>query len=170
MAHVHDLWHGIAMTVTVRSLTAADADVVIAMNAAFVAHLAALGDPDSDAQHFTREKYLVDGFGADPAFAGYIAEEGGAPLGYLLYCKGYNVDVAERLFFICDLWVAASARRKGVGRALMARCAADCRAWGGQRLEWNVYQPNKMASEFYRRLGGEVIQGLVVMTLGSDGV
>jgi GNAT superfamily N-acetyltransferase len=170
MARSCDLWHGIAMTVTVRSLTAADADVVIALNAAFVAYLAAMGDPDSEAQHFTREKYLADGFGADPAFAGYIAEEDGAPLGYLLYCKGYNVDVAERLFFICDLWVAASARRKGVGRALMARCAADCRAWGGQRLEWNVYQPNKMAFEFYRRLGGEVIQGLVVMTLGSDGV
>ena len=66
--------------------------------------------------------------------------------------------------------MAASARRKGVGRALMARCAADCRAWGGRRLEWNVYQPNKMAFEFYRRLGGEVIEGLVVMSLGSDGV
>jgi GNAT superfamily N-acetyltransferase len=170
MARSCDLWHGIAMTVTVRTLTAADADVVITMNAEFVAYLAAMGDPDSEAQHFTREKYLADGFGADPACAGYIAEEDGAPLGYLLYCKGYNVDVAERLFFICDLWVAASARRKGVGRALMARCAADCRAWGGQRLEWNVYQPNTMAFEFYRRLGGEVIQGLVVMTLGSDGV
>jgi GNAT superfamily N-acetyltransferase len=158
------------MPLTVRSLTAADADAVIAMNGEFVAYLAAMGDPDSQAQHFTREKYLADGFGADPAFAGYIAEEAGTSLGYLLYCKGYNVDVAERLFFICDLWVAGRARRKGVGRALMARCAADCRAWGGQRLEWNVYQPNKMAFDFYRRLGAEVIDGLMVMSIRSDGV
>ena len=158
------------MSLTIRNLTAADADAVIAMNAEFVAYLAAMGDPDSQAQHFTREKFLADGFGPKPAFSGYIAEVVEGPLGYLIYCSGYNVDVAERLFFICDLWVGAKARRKGVGRALMARCAADCRAWGGQRLEWNVYQPNKLAFDFYRRLGGEVIEGLVVMTLRSDAV
>src|SRR5213593_2402462 len=122
------------MSVAIRPLTASDADAVIAMNADFVAYLAAMGDPDSQAQHFTKDKYLSDGFGPDPAFAGYIAAEDGVPLGYLLYCKGYNVDVAERLFFVCDLWVDAAARRKGVARLLMARCAADCRAWGGQRL------------------------------------
>ena len=158
------------MSLTIRNLTAADADAVIAMNAEFVAYLAAMGDPDSQAQHFTREKFLADGFGPKPAFSGYIAEDVEGPLGYLIYCSGYNVDVAERLFFICDLWVGAKARSKGVGRALMASCAADCRAWGGQRLEWNVYQPNKLAFDFYRRLGGEVIEGLVVMSLRSDAV
>jgi ribosomal protein S18 acetylase RimI-like enzyme len=158
------------MSFTIRNLTAADADPVIAMNAEFVAYLAAMGDPDSQVQHFTKAKYLADGFGAHPAFAGYIAEDVDGPLGYLLYCTGYNVDVAERLFFICDLWVGARARRRGIGKALMTRCAEDCRTWGGQRLEWNVYQPNKLALEFYRRLGGEVIEGLVVMTLRSDSV
>ena len=158
------------MAVTIRSLTPADADAVVAMNAAFVAYLAAMGDPDSQAQHFTKAKYLADGFGPDPAFSGYIAEEDGAALGYLLYCKGYNVDVAQRLFFICDLWVDSKARRKGVARALMARCAADCRDWGGERLEWNVYRPNESAFDFYRRLGGEVVDGLVVMSLPSDAV
>ncbi|MBL9034455.1 MAG: GNAT family N-acetyltransferase [Rhodospirillaceae bacterium] len=156
------------MGFTIRNLTAADADAVIAMNAEFVAYLAAMGDPDSTEQHFTKEKYLADGFGPQPAFAGYIAEDETGPLGYLLYCSGYNVDVAERLFFICDLWVGGNARRKGVGKGLMARCAADCRAWGGQRLEWNVFKPNALAFDFYRRLGGEVIDGLLVMSLQTD--
>lgn len=154
--------------VKIRDLTAADADAVIAMNAEFVAYLAAMGDPDSATQHFTKAKYLADGFGPDPAFAGYIAEDETGPLGYLLYCKGYNVDLAQRLFFICDLWVGAKARRKGVGRALMARCAADCRAWGGERLEWNVYRPNQIAFDFYRSLGGEVVEDLVGMSLKPD--
>lgn len=156
------------MSLTIRNLTAADADAVIAMNAEFVSYLAAMGDPDSAAQHFTKAKYLVDGFGPDPAFAGYMAEDVTGPLGYLLYCKGYNVDIAQRLFFICDLWVRPEARNKGIGRALMARCAADCRAWGGQRLEWNVYRPNKLALDFYRRLGGEVVEDLIGMSLHSD--
>ncbi len=116
------LWHGTApqpaeraMSTTIRPLTAEDADAVIAMNANFVAYLAALGDPDSQVQHFTKEKYLADGFGPDPAFAGYIAEDDGTACGYLLYNKGYNVDLAQRLFFICDLWVEPQARRKGTG-------------------------------------------------------
>jgi GNAT superfamily N-acetyltransferase len=156
------------MSLTIRNLTAEDADAVIAMNAEFVAYLAAMGDPDSQAQHFTKEKYLGDGFGPQPAFAGYIAEDETGPLGYLLYCTGYNVDIAQRLFFILDLWVRTSSRRKGVGKALMARCAADCRAWGGQRLEWNVYRPNKPAFDFYRSLGGVVIDELVIMSLQTD--
>jgi len=156
------------MSLTIRNLTAEDADAVIAMNAEFVAYLAAMGDPDSQVQHFTKEKYLADGFGPQPAFAGYIAEDETESLGYLLYCAGYNADVAQRMFFIIDLWVRDTARRKGVGKALMARCAADCRAWGGQRLEWNVYRPNKLAFDFYRRVGGEVVDELVVMLLQTD--
>lgn len=140
------------------------------MNAAFVAYLRALGDPDSLVQHFTREKYLRDGFGPEPAFAGYIAEEGGAPLGYLLYFKGYSVDIAQRLFFICDLWVEPEARGRGIARGLMARCAADCRTWGGEWLEWYVYRPNKMAFDFYRKLGGRESDGLAVMSMRADAI
>ncbi|MGH6892259.1 MAG: GNAT family N-acetyltransferase [Dongiaceae bacterium] len=158
------------MSVSIRTLTAADADAVIAMNAAFVAYLRALGDSDSQVQHFSREQYLRDGFGPEPALIGYIAEEAGAPLGYLLYFKGYNVDIAERLFFICDLWVDPRVRRKGIARALMNRCAADCRAWGGQWLEWYVYKPNSLAFDFYRKLGAHESSGVAVMSLKSDAV
>jgi hypothetical protein len=93
------------MTITVRPLTTADAEAIVGMHDAFMAYLGELGDPDSGLKHFTVERYLADGFGPDPVFAGYIAENGGAPCGYLLYCKGYNVDLAYRLFFVCDLWV-----------------------------------------------------------------
>jgi ribosomal protein S18 acetylase RimI-like enzyme len=158
------------MSSTIRPLTAEDADTVIAMNANFVAYLAALGDPDSQVQHFTREKYRADGFGPDPAFFGYIAEDGGTACGYLLYNKGYNVDLAHRLFFICDLWVEPSARRKGIARALMVQCAADCRAWGGSRLEWYVYRPNQAAFDFYRRLGGKENDAVAIMSLLSDAI
>jgi len=156
------------MSVTVRPLTVGDADPVIAMNAAFCAYLREIGDPDSQVQHFTKEKYLTDGFGPNPAFSGYIAEETGSALGYLLYFKGYNVDIARRLFFICDLWVEPAARGKGIARELMARCAADCRAWGGEWLEWYVYRPNTTAFDFYRKLGGREPDGLAVMSIRAD--
>jgi GNAT superfamily N-acetyltransferase len=156
------------MTIAVRSLAATDADAIVGMHDAFMAYLEELGDPDAALKHFTVDRYLADGFGPDPVFAGYIAEDGGAPCGYLLYCKGYNVDLAYRLFFVCDLWVQPGTRGKGIGRALVKRCAADCRTWGGEWLEWYVYRPNKMAFEFYRRLGGLESDALTVMTLKAD--
>lgn len=156
------------MTLEIRPLAPADADAVVAMHDAFMAYLGALGDPDAATRHFTAERYREDGFGPDPAFAGYIAEAGGAPCGYLLYCKGYNVDLAYRLFFLCDLWVEPDARGRGIGRAVVARCAADCRRWGGEWLEWYVYRPNKMAHAFYRKLGAQESDALAVMTLKAD--
>lgn len=156
------------MTVTVRPMTEGDADAVIALNAAFVLYLKEMGDPDSQVQHFTREKLLVNAFGPDPVLGGYIAEENGAARGYLLYFKGYNVDIAQRLFFVCDLWVDPAARGKGAGRKLMAQCAADCRRWGGEWLEWYVYRPNKLAFDFYRKLGGKEPDNLAVMSMRAD--
>ncbi|WP_119301696.1 GNAT family N-acetyltransferase [Dongia deserti] len=156
------------MAAIIRPLTPADANAVVAMHDSFMAYLEELGDPDSAVKHFTTERYLKDGFGPDPAFAGYIAEDEGSPCGYLLYCKGYNVDVAYRLFFICDLWVEPDARGKGIGRRLVAACAADCRKWGGEWLEWYVYRPNKMAFDFYRKLGALESDALAVMTLRAD--
>jgi GNAT superfamily N-acetyltransferase len=156
------------MTITVRPLTPADADAIVGMHDAFMAYLGELGDPDAGLKHFTVERYLADGFGPDPVLAGYIAEDSGTACGYLLYCKGYNVDLAYRLFFVCDLWVQPGTRGKGIGRELVKRCAADCRTWGGEWLEWYVYRPNKMAFEFYRKVGGLESDALAVMTLKAD--
>ena len=156
------------MTVTVRPLIPTDADAIVGMHDTFMAYLGELGDPDSGLKHFTVERYLADGFGPDPVFAGYIAEDSGTACGYLLYCKGYNVDLAYRLFFVCDLWVQPDTRGKGIGRELVKRCAADCRTWGGEWLEWYVYRPNKMAFEFYRKVGGLESDALAVMTLKAD--
>ena len=61
------------MTVNIRSLTTADADAYIRMWSNFAGYLRNLGDADE--QGMTREKFLRDGFGADPAFAGFIAEK-----------------------------------------------------------------------------------------------
>lgn len=156
------------MTVTVRPITAADADAVVGMHDAFLAYLTSLGDPDGAIKAFTREKYLADGFGPDPVFSGHIAEDDGTACGYLLYCKGYNVDLAYRLYFICDLWVQPETRGKGIGRKLVTACAAECRKWGGEWLEWYVYRPNTMAFDFYRRLGGQVFDTLSVMSIKAD--
>ena len=140
------------MALTVRDSTPADADAIAALSAEFVAYLRALGDPDPG-DGVTAAAYLRDGCGADPAFAGLVAEADGRVVGYLLHHPGYDVDRGGRVLHVIDLYVAAAARRRGTGRALMAAAAEACRRAGRVALLWSVYPPNAAARTFYEKLG-----------------
>jgi GNAT superfamily N-acetyltransferase len=150
----------------VRPLIAGDVDTVQEMVLEFGAYLTALGD--SWRHNFTAEKYLGDGFGENPAFRGFIAEKDGAAQGYLLMAPNYDVDQGMRIEIVIDLWVRANARRCGAGRALMNAAAQAARAAGARQLLWSVYRPNKLAREFYMRIGGRDVADLDWMYLPLD--
>jgi GNAT superfamily N-acetyltransferase len=118
----------------------------------------------------TRDKFLRDGFGPDPAFAGLMAEAEGRPQGYLLYTFGYDVDRAIRILHVADLWVEPGARRHGVGRALMAAAAREARKKDAPELIWAVFKPNKLAGAFYERLGAEYFRELDFMHIAARDV
>ncbi len=128
-----------------------------------VAHLQSLGDTDDFL--FSAEVYVCDGFGANPAFAGLVAEAGEQLLGYLLYQMNYDTDAAARSLFILDLAVDEAARRQGVGRALMDAAADLCRTLGGSELVWAVYNKNQLAFDFYLSLGAKPLTELTWMHL-----
>jgi ribosomal protein S18 acetylase RimI-like enzyme len=161
--------HRVVMTdlpiVRLRAITAADAEAVVRMWSEFARYLRQLGDTDT--QGFGIEAFLRDGFGPDPAFSGIIAERGGDAVGYLLYHFGYDVDQGARVMYVADLWVDPAARRGGVGRALMREAAARCRAKGGLGLTWAVFAANKLAADFYARLGGELYTTLNFMHISA---
>jgi GNAT superfamily N-acetyltransferase len=153
------------MTLSVLAFTRDDIDDLHRLASEFSAFLRAMGDPDSAEQQLTGERILADGFGPDPVIRGYIARFEGNPVGYLIYSRDYNADYAIRVFHVCDLFVSERARGTGVGRALMHQAAEDCRAWGGKRLQWEVWRPNARAFDFYRGIGGEATEDLVLMHL-----
>lgn len=147
----------------VRTLNAGDVDAVQAMVRDFGAYLTGLGD--SWQHNFTAERYLADGFGPNPAFHGLIAEDAVGPLGYLLMSPNYDVDRGMRIEIIIDLWVNERARGKGVGKALMAAAATTARKRGARQLLWAVYKPNQLAADFYRGIGGKLVDDLDWMYL-----
>jgi ribosomal protein S18 acetylase RimI-like enzyme len=147
--------------VAVRPATRDDAQSVARMWNDFARYLRDLGDTDE--QNFSIEKYLRDGFGDDPAFSGFIAERDSNPVGYLLYHFGYDVDQATRVVHIVDLWVDPGARRGGVARALMCAAAERGRAKGATEMIWSVFAPNKLAADFYERLGARFHEELRFM-------
>jgi ribosomal protein S18 acetylase RimI-like enzyme len=151
------------MTVTIRPIRREDAEAVTGMTREFGAFLISLGD-HWDAK-FTEALYLEDGFGPDPAFGGFIAEEGEQPLGYLLHTPSYDTDRACRVLFVVDLWVRPWTRRLGVGRKLMDAAAALGKERNCGYLLWSVFKPNTLARQFYDRIGGQEIADLDWMTL-----
>ena len=151
------------MTVTIRPIRREDSESIVGMQKEFGAYLISLGDHwDSK---FTEQRYLEDGFGAQPAFHGIIAEEAEKPLGYLLYTPTYDSDTAQRGIFVIDLWVRPWTRRLGVGRKLMGAAADLATARGGDFLLWSVYKPNTLARQFYDKLGGKETADLDWMVL-----
>ena len=105
------------------------------------------------ARPFTPDIVRRDAFGADPAFTAVVAEHEGAVAGYAFFALGYNTDFAGRSMWLHDLFVKPAARGHGVGYALIAAVAAETVRRGGVSLEWGVHEDNRVALEFYRRIG-----------------
>ena len=126
-------------------------------------HLRLLGD-QSDFR-FNAHIYRRDGFGHKPAFSGVVSVLNGELVGYLLYTLAYDTDRAVPYLFVIDLMVDEQLRGQGIGKALMGRAASICQAVGGDELFWAVYERNRLAMDFYKRLGAEEAADLRFMTL-----
>jgi GNAT superfamily N-acetyltransferase len=151
--------------IRVRPSTAADAPVIVKLASAFSDYLRSIGDPDPDPGQITEQQYLADGTGPRQAFCGLVGELDGEPVGYLLYCHGYDLDLGGRVVEVIDLFVQESARGHGVGRLLMQTAAKICREAGGNHLSWSVYAQNKLALRFYENLGAMDIPDINFMHL-----
>jgi ribosomal protein S18 acetylase RimI-like enzyme len=149
-----------------RACTREDATAVAALYQQSASYLRSLGDKGTF--HFDVEAYLRDGFGEQPAFEGILAELNNKAVGYLLYTFTYDTDRTMRVLYVLDLLVDETLRGQGVGRELMKHAKDVAKARGAGELFWAVYKQNKLAKEFYRRLGAEKIEDVFFMTLKTE--
>ena len=147
----------------IRKARLADVPAIADLAAEFAQYLRRLGD----ATEFRLNADVLerDGFGAEPAFAGIVAEMAGGVVGYLLYRDGYDTDAAYRLLVVADLFVTQAARGRGTGVALMREARQIAVSRGAKRLVWTVYKHNIEALRFYERIGGRYAQDLCLMFL-----
>ena len=149
------------MHLLIRRAAPFDADAIGRLAAEFQEYLRAQGSMadytwDADA-------YLRDGFGADPAFEGMVAELDGVLVGFALYHFGYDTDRGQRLLYMIDLFVTEGARGQGVGQALMARLTEVGQARGAELIAWSVLTENRSAREFYERQGARYVEDQYTM-------
>ncbi len=80
-------------------------------------------------------------------------------LGYaVVWEQTFTYTLAPTLW-IKELWVQASERSTGLGRALMQAVVDHARARRCQRMRWDVLPDNVHAQGFYKALGGQPVQG-----------
>lgn len=157
------------MHLLIRRAAPFDADAIGRLAAEFQEYLrsqGSLADYTWDA-----DAYLRDGFGADPAFEGMIAELDGVLVGFALYHFGYDTDRGQRLLYMIDLFVTEGARGHGVGQALMARLTDIGRERGAELIAWSVLTENRSARVFYERQGARYVEDQYVMwrPIGAEG-
>src|SRR5438552_315285 len=92
-------------------------------------------------------------FGERPAAEVLLAYLGEEPVGFALFFHNYSTWLGKRGIYLEDLFVRPSARKHGVGYALLrevARIALE-RACG--RVDWAVLNWNELAISFYKQIG-----------------
>jgi GNAT superfamily N-acetyltransferase len=107
-----------------------------------------------DAVIATEDDLRRHGFGPERRFEALVASIDGEPAGFALFFPDFSTWRGRPGLFLEDLYVRGWARRRGVGRRLMARLAAIAIERDWSTLHFNVLDWNP-AREFYRRLGIE---------------
>jgi len=107
-------------------------------------------------------------FGERPAAEVLLAYLGEEPAGFALFFHNYSTWLGKRGIYLEDLFVRPSARKHGVGYALLrevARIALE-RACG--RVDWAVLNWNELAISFYKQIGAKPKDDWTVFRLTGD--
>lgn len=89
-----------------------------------------------------------------PALGGvWLAEIDGEAVGHVVLVVRFAMEYGGLEGYIDDLFVRPSARRQGVGRALLEALFADCRQRGVKALVVEVGQSNHAAQKLYASFG-----------------
>ena len=136
----------------IRAATASDAETILS----FVRELAEY-ERQPEAVQVDAETLQAQLNAPQPPFECLLAELDGAAVGFALFFHSYSTWRGKRGVWLEDLFVLPSARRRGVGAALLRRvaqiaCERDC-----ARFEWAVLDWNETAMRFYRKLGADVL-------------
>ena len=98
----------------------------------------------------TLEHFIESGFGKNPVWWTFVAEENGVVLGFALYYIRYSTWKGQRMY-LEDILVTESARGKGIGKLLMDRLIVEAKEKNLKAIVWQVLEWNEPAINFYKK-------------------
>jgi GNAT superfamily N-acetyltransferase len=98
----------------------------------------------------TLEHFEESGFGPNPVWWAFCAEENGVIQGFALYYIRYSTWKGQRMY-LEDILVTEQMRGKGIGKILFDALIEEAKQKGFGGIVWQVLDWNEPAINFYKK-------------------
>jgi GNAT superfamily N-acetyltransferase len=146
------------MTATVHRATVADVDALLPL---FRGYLRFYQRPDVEAP---ARAFLEARIGSGDSTV-FLARDDGEPVGFVQLYPAFASTILARSWILNDLFVAESARGKGVSRKLMDAARSLAVETGAGELFLQTARTNTVAQSLYESLGWQRDNDFLVYTL-----
>ncbi len=151
------------MSLAIRAAGAADIDLIFALVRELADYEKLL--PEVQA---TPAMLAAALFSDKPRVFADIAEWSGEPAGFAMWFYNFSSFRGRHGIYLEDLFVRPGFRRKGIGKALLARLAQRCIDEKLGLFEWAVLDWNEPAIAFYRAIGAAVMDDWRVCRMSGE--
>lgn len=98
----------------------------------------------------TLQHFEESGFGLNPVYWAFVAEENGFIVAFALYYIRYSTWKGQRMY-LEDILVTESHRGRKIGQMLMDRLIIEAKEKRLQGITWQVLEWNESAIKFYSK-------------------
>jgi GNAT superfamily N-acetyltransferase len=149
--------------IRVRKAVRADAPAVLKLIQG-LAEYEKLAPPDAEAH----SRLIHDLFSESPRIQAYLGECDGTAAGYALVFETYSSFLALPTLYLEDIFVLPEFRSRKIGYALFMAMVTEAHHRGCGRMEWTVLDWNRLAIDFYQRMGARHMKEWQLHRLGRD--
>jgi len=98
----------------------------------------------------TLKHFKESGFGSNPVWWAFVAEQDGMIQGFALYYIRFSTWKGQRMY-LEDFYVRDQMRGKGIGKILFERLLEEVKHLGLNGMMWQVLEWNEPAINFYKK-------------------
>ena len=138
------------MLITIRKATKEDCPRLLELITELAVYEKAPDDVTVTLEHFTES-----GFGENPVWWSFVAEEDGIIHGFALYYIRYSTWKGQAMY-LEDIIVTEAMRRKKIGKLLFDRLIEEAKEKKFNRIIWQVLKWNEPAINFYKKYNAEL--------------
>jgi len=129
----------------------------------------AVFEKEPDAVILTENDLIKEGFGTNPSFQCFVAEQDQKVVGMALVYERFSTWKGKTVH-LEDLIVRENFRNKGIGKALFLQVMKYAKSKGVQRVEWVVLDWNTNAISFYEKAGARLLKDWYLVQMEAKGV
>ena len=113
------------------------------------------------------EEFEDAGFGNNPVWKAFVAEDGGIIVGFALYYVRYSTWKGRRVY-LEDLIVTEEYRSKGIGKLLFNQVIRETQELDYSGMVWQVLDWNEPAIKFYNKYEANIEAGWLNASLAKE--